>query len=79
MDAAVFAEMARGVQIMADVRRRQPAGWLALDDDDEGWPAWCRGRLVHTHPVLGINSPDVLAGFQEKLAHGMSSWRHESR
>jgi HAD domain in Swiss Army Knife RNA repair proteins len=73
MDAAVFGQVPRGIQIVTDVRRRQPAGWLALDDDDEGWPAWCRDRLIHTDPVLGISAAAVLAEFQEKLAHGMAS------
>ncbi|WP_166658340.1 HAD domain-containing protein [Paraburkholderia silvatlantica] len=30
--------------------------WVALDDDDEGWPAWCRDHLVRTDPELGISA-----------------------
>jgi hypothetical protein len=36
----------------------------------------CRDRLVHTHPVLGIGAPEVLAALQEKLA-GMCSLDRE--
>ncbi|MEM5434703.1 HAD domain-containing protein [Paraburkholderia diazotrophica] len=68
MDAASFLEMPRGVQILADVSRRRPAAWLALDDDAEGWaPAW-RTHLVRTHAVLGISAPEVFAELGEKLA-----------
>jgi HAD domain in Swiss Army Knife RNA repair proteins len=68
MQAESFQQMPRGVQIWGDVRRRLPTAWLALDDDDVDWPAVCRDHLVHTHPVLGISSPQVLAELQEKLA-----------
>ncbi|MDI4635944.1 hypothetical protein J7U46_23020 [Pelomonas sp. V22] len=41
-----FASLPRGVQIANDVARRRPRDWLALDDDDRGWPAEHRGRLI---------------------------------
>jgi len=56
------------MQVWSDVLRRKPADWLALDDDYLDWPAWCRDKLVRTHPVLGISAPVVLAELQTKLA-----------
>jgi hypothetical protein len=35
----------------------------------------CRGRLVRTHPVLGISAPDVFAELQAKIAREMSPAR----
>lgn len=57
----------RGKQIWQDVHRRQPTAWVALDDDDVDWPMERRDCLAHTHPVLGISAPKVLAVLQEKL------------
>ncbi|WP_233873589.1 HAD domain-containing protein [Paraburkholderia adhaesiva] len=68
MDPAWFQSVPRGVQVWGDVCRRQPTAWLALDDDDAGWPAACRDHLLHTDPVLGISDPAVLAQLQARLA-----------
>jgi hypothetical protein len=68
MHADLFQAMPRGVQVWGDVCRRQPDAWLALDDDDAGWPVVCRANLVHTDPVLGISDPAVLADLQARLA-----------
>ncbi len=59
MDKAAFASLPRGVQVFADVRRRQPREWLALDDDGDGWPPAHRERLVLTDPVWGVAEPAV--------------------
>jgi hypothetical protein len=67
MPTDVFAEMPRVMQIVTDVRRRQPTKWLALDDDIRGCPVWCRERLVQTDPVLGISAPHVLEELRSKL------------
>lgn len=68
MDANWFREMPRGKQVCADVVRRRPRAWLALDDNDEGWPTWSRDHLVITNPVLGISDSQVTARLQDKLA-----------
>jgi hypothetical protein len=60
MDEESFRQAPRGMQVSADVLRRQPAGWLALDDDYLHWPTWCREQLVRTDEVLGISAPQVL-------------------
>lgn len=71
MDQHEFAEAPRGVQIWADVVRRKPTSWLALDDDSEGWPTWCRDQLVLTDETLGISAPHVLDELRIKLASVM--------
>jgi hypothetical protein len=68
MHTELFQAMPRGVQVWGDVRRRLPEAWMALDDDDVGWPAVCRDHLVQTDPVLGISAPLVLAQLQLRLA-----------
>jgi hypothetical protein len=68
MDAELFRAAPRGMQIWADVLRRQPEAWLALDDDWLHWPTWCRDQLVRTDEILGIAEPAVLARLREKLA-----------
>ncbi|WP_106857299.1 HAD domain-containing protein [Caballeronia novacaledonica] len=67
MDPFEFQQAARGQQVWADVVRRKPNSWLALDDDDTGWPSWCRSRLVLTDPMLGIASPTALAELRLRL------------
>lgn len=38
----------RGKQMIEDVARRRPIGWLALDDTDEGWPDHPSDRVIVT-------------------------------
>jgi len=59
MDEAVFAARPRGRQVLDDVARRQPRGWLALDDTDEGWPSEVRDRVLLTDERLGIAAPGM--------------------
>ena len=68
MDPTSFTAAPRGWQIGSDVQRRRPVAWLALDDDEVGWPAWCRDHLVRADPKLGISAPDVMAELKSKLA-----------
>lgn len=68
MRAQDFAAMPRGYQVWDDVQRRQPRDWLALDDDAQDWPDWCRDRLVHTHEHAGLSEPAVHAELRDKLA-----------
>lgn len=60
MDRSSFEDAYRGMQVWADVYRRNPRDWLALDDDYLQWPTWCRHNLVRTHPEKGINVPETL-------------------
>lgn len=68
MDEQQFSELPRGMQVWTDVQRRKPRDWLALDDDHQHWPEWCRDKLVRTHDTHGISAPNVEAEFRQKLA-----------
>ena len=57
----------RGEEVLADVARRNPRCWLAVDDADEGWPPAARDNLVLTHPFSGISAPGVLKRLRAAL------------
>lgn len=67
MDRDAFLASSRGMQIWSDVLRRRPARWLAIDDDAEGWPEWCRDHLVKTDETFGIGEPAVRVVLESKL------------
>lgn len=52
---------ARGLEVLRDVRRRQPKQWVALDDTDDGWPAEHRDRVVLCDPSTGLGDTAVRA------------------
>lgn len=54
MDPHSFQQMPRGHQILQDVGRRQPAWWIALDDDGLEWPLSHARNLVATDGDLGL-------------------------
>lgn len=66
---ASFEAMSRGAQVCADVLRRRPAQWLAIDDDTENWPEWARPRLIACDGNTGLSSVEV----QKQLLH-MLQW-----
>lgn len=68
MDGEAFSKAPRGQQVWADVQRRKPRDWLALDDCPEGWPPESVGKFIRTHPEQGLGHPDVLFQFQHRLA-----------
>ena len=55
--------MTRFEQVWSDVCRNRHTRWLAVDNDDEGWPARYRDRLVHTADEVGLAD----AGAQHEL------------
>ena len=67
MNRQEFLDTHRGQQVSADVRRRQPRDWLALDDDAEGWHPSHLRHFVQTHQYEGISDPEVLALLKQKL------------
>ena len=67
MNEHLFTLLPRGVQVLDDVARRQPAGWIALDDDGVGWPEEHRHRLVLTDDRLGLTGPGVSDELSRKL------------
>ncbi len=60
MDQDLFTALPRGKQVWEDVRRRKPSGWIALDDDGEGWPQECASNFIQTHEKDGISHPEIL-------------------
>jgi hypothetical protein len=62
-----FDNQSRGAQIFSDVRRRSPATWFAIDNDDEAWPAHCREHLIKTDDRFGLSDPKVQATIQKRL------------
>lgn len=48
-------------------RLSAPANWLAIDDDDRGWPDVDRNRLIFTIPNLGLSAPNTTAELDKKL------------
>ncbi len=63
----VWASVARGYQVQADVRQRQPAKWLALDDDVADWPQEDQAHLVRTDPILGLAREGALDELRAQL------------
>lgn len=60
MNRTEFESAYRGMQVWADVFRRRPSDWLAIDYDYLQWPAWCRDKFVRSHPERGLADPTVL-------------------
>lgn len=44
----------RGAEVLADVRRRKPEAWVAVDDTDEGWTPELREHLVLCDSTEGL-------------------------
>lgn len=63
-----FGARPKGVQVTEDFQRRNPPAWLAIDDEQEGWPAWALPHVVFTDPIEGISPPLVQAAIARQLA-----------
>jgi len=70
MPLDLFRNAPRGRQVLADVVRRKPPTWLAIDDTDEGWDD-ARGNVVISDPVHGISAPAV----QDELRRALERFR----
>ncbi|WP_431476519.1 HAD domain-containing protein [Massilia eburnea] len=64
----LFDSMSRGAQVHADVLRRRPRAWFAIDNDDKDWPASCRENLIKTEDRTGLSDPAIQAAICERLA-----------
>lgn len=67
MDERLFLSSSRGQQVVADVHRRCPSAWLALDDTDQGWIPAVRGNVVIIDERLGISEPGMPERIQAAL------------
>lgn len=63
-----FRQTPRGQQVWADVQRRQPRAWCALDDDVDDWPAHSRHCLVACNGELGLSDARTRQELAEHLA-----------
>lgn len=73
MHPVEFAYTPRGLQILEDVQRRMPNYWFALDDDEAGWSAAYRNRLVLTKGNKGLSEKRVqakVAAMLEQMEQG---------
>lgn len=60
-----FAQLTRYEQIIADVTRRGPSKWLAIDDDLDGWPTDALDKVVRMPLVFGLG--DSAAALELKV------------
>lgn len=64
-----FIAIPRGVQILADVNRRKPRHWVALDDDTEGWPVEDLPHLIACDGTVGLSELNVQTA--------LKTWLHD--
>lgn len=76
---ASFEAMSRGAQVCADVLRRRPAHWLAIDDDTENWPEWARPRLIACDGNTGLSNIEVQEELRNKLQWCVQEIEKEAR
>jgi hypothetical protein len=67
-----WANVTRFQQIAGYLARHQPGDWIAVDDDDEGWPDEMRHHLVHTNEWGGLGDHSALESLAHKLANGVA-------
>ncbi len=77
MQRDLFRQASRGMQVWADVQRRLPDNWLAIDDDVFDWPRWALDHLVCSDKNLGISAPHVRRDLEIKLAVTFSEPRND--
>lgn len=65
----VFMDTPRWQQIAADVNRRKPKNWLALDDDVNDWPEHLVKHLIATDGMSGLSCPNVLIKLESSLQY----------
>jgi hypothetical protein len=63
----VHSAMPRGMQVTQDMHRRAPTSWFAIDDNNLGWPAWSRDKLIQTNGLRGISDPDIQLAIKAML------------
>lgn len=62
-----WLSMTRYEQIMTYVLSRPLLDWIAIDDNDEGWPEDMRCHLVHTDEWLGLSDLAAQEDLKMKL------------
>lgn len=72
MNKYFFMGTPRWLQIVDDVKRRQPKNWIALDDDVYDWPDKLLNHLVATDGATGLTCVTVKENLVKKL-HGFTA------
>ena len=67
-ERSVWWAMTRHEQIARYVRRHNLVNWVAIDDDDHGWPEDQRYHLVHTDEWAGLGQLAAQSSLAEKIA-----------
>jgi hypothetical protein len=73
------SQSSRYEQIRRDVERRQPGDWMALDDDERGWPSSEARHLVACDPMRGLGEWRTREAFERRLAKRMADDPEEPR
>lgn len=75
MNRYQWLAMTRYEQIMSHLDRRPQLDWIAIDDNDEGWPADMRHHLVKTDEWLGLSDPATQRELAVKLSGSVTAMR----
>ena len=62
-----FSQLTRYEQIIADVQRRRPTTWLAIEDDLEGWPDHALLHVVPMPLVVGLGASAAAMEVEARL------------
>lgn len=62
-----FARLTRYEQVIADVARRQPRKWLAIDDDLDGWPEHALINVVPMTLLVGLGDAAAALELKQRL------------
>lgn len=65
-EATTSRQLSRGQQILADVQQRQPKGWIAVDDVEDGFDLH-RDQLVQCHQYEGLDGAGVTEDLSKRL------------
>jgi hypothetical protein len=63
-----FHRLTRYQQISQYVQRMKVSRWIAIDDDDYGWPDELAHRLVLTHDDTGVSAAEVQTDLRSAIA-----------
>jgi len=63
-----FEQSSRAEQILADVKRRRPISWFAIDDDTSDWPDAHRSNLIECTGDSGLGSAAAMAALAQALS-----------
>jgi len=67
MNAEAWEGLTRYMQIVSYVHRHNVTRWVAIDNDDMGWPDIAYDRLVHTDDMQGLGDERAQRELAEKL------------